>query len=377
MARSRLVMDVDARRKEIYEEAFARKFNGDFYFGYEQPPQTLEDFQSIVRSSKLVRGMGSFASKYSLPTVMYWTARVASLAGGLGQVQFMADEQRRVPALDSLCDELARCEQKRLETCGGAIVNPIWGLTKKVTRETEIYPEDQVAIVRGGISLLELQQALNAVGQCIPLPAANDGLRFARQVGVQVSDAIALNLPHGLEAQCGSWRDWILGMTVMLADGSIVKSGSQAVKNVAGYDAHKLFVGARGTLGWIVEVILKTFPIDALPKDEVEVCHEKYTLKGPRAPSQIWIQRTRRSDFPKAIAAAGDRVLESDRASSTMWAHVPYEDSLIRFTDDWVLRRDCLEKNVQLQDSTQIALMKKAKEIFDPTNKFNPGEFGF
>jgi hypothetical protein len=372
-----MVMDVAARQKEIYEQAVAGKFNGDFYFGWEKPPKTIEELQENVKAATFIAGPGSFMSEYSLPTPSYWTYRVGSLAGQLGQLQFHGPEDKRLANIEILAGRLAQAEEDRLKSFGERPVVAGVAMRRFMNRKIEIYPEDQVVIAGGRISIYELAKALNANGQCLPAQImGDDDVHFARRLGISLSDAIAMNLPHSLEAQCGNWRDWILGMTVMMADGSIVKSGSQAVKNVAGYDAHKLFVGTRGTLGFVVEVILKTFPKEALPHHEVEVRHEKYRYNGARPPREIWIQRTRRSDFAMALSKAGDRVLEADHASCTMWAHVPYEDELERFPDDWVIRKSCLDKNLRVTDSTQINLMKRTKEIFDPTNKFNPGEFG-
>jgi glycolate oxidase FAD binding subunit len=194
---------------------------------------------------------------------------------------------------------------------------------------------------------------------------------------MSLQSAIALNLPHALEAQCGNWRDWILGMTVMLADGSIVKCGSKVVKNVAGYDVHKMLVGARGTLGLILDVTLKTVPTDSLPKHSIEIRRRSPKMAGPehRMPS-LWIQRTKPSDFERAVEAAGEKTLEIDWASSTLWADVPYEEDLPRYPNDWVVRRGCDEKNFQITDPATVILMKRAKAILDPQNKFNPGAMG-
>lgn len=63
----------------------------------------------------------------------------------------------------------------------------------------------------------------------------------------------------------GAWRDWVLGVQLVLADGMIAKAGSLAVKNVAGYDIHKFLVGTRGTLAVVTEVILRTAPLASLP----------------------------------------------------------------------------------------------------------------
>ena len=371
------MIDVEARRKEIYDQAVLGKFNGDFYFGYEKPPRSIEELSSRVKAANFIPGPMSFMSDYSPSTPSYWTYRVGSIAGVLGQAQFHGPEETRLENIDVLSQQLAESERKREEAFGDRLVDRNAIMRRCLNRRIEIHKEDQIVIVGGRVGVYELQKALNAVDQCLPLPTVGEKLWFAGRIGNSLSDAIAMNLPHGLEAQCGSWRDWILGMTVMLADGTIAKSGSQAVKNVAGYDAHKLFVGARGTLGYILEVILKTFPLSALPPTEIDVRHPRYRFGGVRPPREIWIQRTRRSDFAKAVSCAGERLLEADRASSTLWAHVPYADELERFSDDWVIRKCCFEKNLVLTDRTQIQFMKRAKQVFDPSNKFNPGEFGF
>jgi hypothetical protein len=58
----------------------------------------------------------------------------------------------------------------------------------------------------------------------------------------------------------GTIREHLIGIKVMLADGRIIRSGGKVVKNVAGYDLCKLFVGSRGTLGVIVEATFKVLP---------------------------------------------------------------------------------------------------------------------
>jgi glycolate oxidase FAD binding subunit len=55
-------------------------------------------------------------------------------------------------------------------------------------------------------------------------------------------------------------RDLLIGLTVILADGSIVRGGGKVVKNVAGYDLPKLVIGSFGTLGVVVEATFKLRP---------------------------------------------------------------------------------------------------------------------
>jgi len=59
----------------------------------------------------------------------------------------------------------------------------------------------------------------------------------------------------------GSLRDLIIGITVALPDGALAKSGGKVVKNVAGYDLAKLYTGALGTLGVIVQAIFRLHPL--------------------------------------------------------------------------------------------------------------------
>src|SRR5205814_3658474 len=63
----------------------------------------------------------------------------------------------------------------------------------------------------------------------------------------------------------GTIRDYLIGIKVALADGRIVKSGGKVVKNVAGYDLAKVFIGSRGTLGVMAEA---TFKLRPLPEAE-------------------------------------------------------------------------------------------------------------
>src|ERR1039458_9745856 len=90
-----------------------------------------------------------------------------------------------------------------------------------------------------------------------------------------VGGIIATNDSGALRLRYGSLRDLIIGMTIVLADGTIAKSGGKVVKNVAGYDLHKLMTGAFGTLGIITEVTFRLHPIPQHP--------QTFTVSAPQA----------------------------------------------------------------------------------------------
>ena len=253
----------------------------------------------------------------------------------------------------------------------------------------EFEPKDQVIKVQSGMLVHEtidfegedenipaIQDVLAEQGQCLPIWMKDrTAWSFTTSGGTdEIGTQIGLNLPHFLSAQCGSWRDWILGMTVVLADGTIARIGSKAVKNVAGYDLQKLMVGERGSLGIIADVTLRTFPKSALPTPSLEYgpCYRE----AKRGPAR-WVQRVRRADLSEALAHCWEHLYVADNESATLWCSIERTDELPRYPGDWVIRSGCGEKNVQITDPTQIRLMKRAKQIFDPTNKLNPGEWGF
>ena len=121
---------------------------------------------------------------------------------------------------------------------------------------TTLSLENLYVIVEAGISLAELQSNLAEKGMWTPIASPWES---EATVGGVVSAAI--NCPF--QMRYGSIRDQVLGMNVILPDGRRLRLGRPVIKNVAGYDMTKLFVGAHGTLGLITKVILK---LTALPR---------------------------------------------------------------------------------------------------------------
>ncbi|MCB8932462.1 MAG: FAD-binding oxidoreductase [Fimbriimonadaceae bacterium] len=222
-------------------------------------------------------------------------------------------------------------------------------------------PNDQVVVVRPGTPIEDLQDELRTQGQCLPMPAGDEVGPLPAGLPGTVGGLVAMNLPHALQGPCGGVRDWVLGLTVVRPDGTIAKCGSHVVKNVAGYDVQKLMIGARGTLGVIAEVVLRTFPLRALPAPAL-------TGEGAIALEHAWIQRTLRADFAGLCHAARDVPHRADEASSTLWAG----SALPRFAEDWVLAPG----REPLPEGPMREWMRRAKSIFDPDARLNPGAMG-
>jgi glycolate oxidase FAD binding subunit len=113
---------------------------------------------------------------------------------------------------------------------------------------------DLTVTVRAGTTFTELQTYLAQHGQKIALdPAWPDE--------ATIGGIIAANESGPKRLGYGSARDNVIGLRIVYPDGTIIRSGGKVVKNVAGYDMNKLFIGSMGTLGVLTEVTLKLRPI--------------------------------------------------------------------------------------------------------------------
>jgi glycolate oxidase FAD binding subunit len=126
--------------------------------------------------------------------------------------------------------------------------------TERLREIVEYEPADLTVTLQAGMPLRELQARLRAEGQMLALdPAAADR--------ATISGLIAANASGPLRLLYGTARDLVIGTRVVNADGVVSKAGGRVVKNVAGYDLNKLYVGSLGTVGVIVELSFKLHPL--------------------------------------------------------------------------------------------------------------------
>ncbi len=122
-------------------------------------------------------------------------------------------------------------------------------------RLVDYQPADMTATAEAGVTLASLQEKLAPAGEFLPLETALPG---RSTIGGILSVGAGGPLAHAY----GLPREWLIGISVLSAQGVATKSGGKVVKNVTGYDLNKLYTGSLGTLGVIVEATFKLSPID-------------------------------------------------------------------------------------------------------------------
>jgi D-lactate dehydrogenase (cytochrome) len=125
--------------------------------------------------------------------------------------------------------------------------------TQSLAGIVDYAPEDLYVTVGAGTRLEQLQAELSKDAMWVPLISP---WREATVGGI-----VASNFNAPLRMRYGSVRDLVLAVTAILPDGRIIRAGRPVVKNVAGYDLTKLFVGSYGTLGLIGAVTFKVTPL--------------------------------------------------------------------------------------------------------------------
>ncbi len=246
-------------------------------------------------------------------------------------------------------------------------------------------PADMIVRVLCGTGVAELHQELRTAGQRTALP----------ERGGTVGGALAVGEDDLSSPGLGTVRAALLQCTTISADGQLVTGGGPTVKNVSGYDLPKLMVGSLGTLGPLIEVLLRTVPE---PPAMGWWCAEDADTMGLRKalyrPTALCTNGTTTWVHLRGHAvdvAAQERLLSAFGAFSEVpsgpllppwrWATPRSE------VDRWVTGRvgdgvACLltgrlwrtVRQPELPTDPNVsALHDRMRTLFDPTGRFNPG----
>lgn len=125
--------------------------------------------------------------------------------------------------------------------------------TERLRRVVDHATADMTVTVEAGVTLADLASSLGTAGQWLPVDPPVPSR-------TTIGGMVAANLSGPLRQSQGAIRDLVLGLRFVRADGTLITSGGRVVKNVAGYDLHRTFVGSLGTLGVIAEATFKVRP---------------------------------------------------------------------------------------------------------------------
>jgi len=135
-----------------------------------------------------------------------------------------------------------------IPTHGGIIIH-----TSRMNKILNVDKDNLMCTVQPGVVIDKLQQEVESYGLFYPPDPAN--LKVST-----VGGSIALSSSGPRCFKYGGTKEYVLGLEIVLADGSIMKTGGNTVKNVTGYNLTQLFVGSEGTLGIITEATLRLIP---------------------------------------------------------------------------------------------------------------------
>ena len=194
-------------------------------------------------------------------------------------------------------------------------------------RIVEHEPGDLTCVVEAGLRLSALNEELGTRGQRLSLDPPGDPT-----LGECLLDDLSGPLAH----RFGTMRDLVLGVTVVLTDGTRASSGGKVVKNVAGYDLAKLYCGSRGRFGTVDRLALRLHPLPAATRSVETEADWPRLHRTQLAPSAVDLARGRmfvlfegseRAVAEQARARGGEpadpwaelRALQASLAGRTRW----------------------------------------------------------
>jgi glycolate oxidase FAD binding subunit len=216
---------------------------------------------------------------------------------------------------------------------------------------------DMTVTVKAGTPFQELQDYLAQYNQKISLDPA-------WPENATIGGVIAANDSGPKRLGYGSARDVVIGLRIAYPDGTVIRSGGKVVKNVAGYDMNKLFIGSMGTLGVLTEVTLKLRP---LPKYESLVLLS-FPMGQAEEIRNFAVQLLDSMMEPVSLELLNPTLSEKLTGKRTYTLAISFEDvqSSVHYQEEFVEKLAPAHADVQILDS------QKASEFWDRFYKVGP-----
>jgi len=251
--------------------------------------------------------------------------------------------------------------------------------------------DDLYVTVGAGTTLAEIQAFLAPEQKQVPLATPWSG--------ATIGGLIATNVNAPLRMRYGSIRDLVLCATVVLADGRVLRVGRPVIKNVAGFDLVKVFVGAHGTLGLITDVTLKLvvqprtqrtllIPVAdyrhglawarkllplAMVASALLLCKDCAIPGDSQSPTSPYMLVYSAEGVAEDVQAELDQVRKVLRTMGTMEAHEPIEVEGLSGTEIWAAL--LAGSTGKLQVRAGVAAKDVATYINDQADVLNEGAF--
>jgi D-lactate dehydrogenase (cytochrome) len=181
----------------------------------------------------------------------------------------------------------------------------------KMDRVIELHEDDMDVVVQPAVSWMALNEQIRHTGLFLPVDPGPSA-KIGGMVGTSCSGTNAVRY--------GTMKDWVINLTVVLADGSIIKTRRRPRKTSAGYNLTNLFVGSEGTLGMVTEITLRLAVIPA----ETSVATVAFPSIRNAAEAAVKIMRT---GIPIAAMELMDeeqmRVINRTQATRKIWKEAP------------------------------------------------------
>jgi len=283
-----------------------------------------------------------------LPDLFYSDRALSLLAQIVGEANLSPQDEAVIvsPASAEEISEILRLASREgwkvLPAGGGTWLKSMANLIVNTSRLNQIIehePADLIAVAQAGVRLTDFNAKLAENGQWLPLDPPDDGR-------ATIGGVVATGLGGAQQFGYGRPRGSVIGMKVVLADGSLIKAGGRVVKNVAGYDLCKLFTGSFGSLGIITEVNFKLRP---RPAREATVIATG-TVEDLRTGARMILDKRL---FPVAVEIVSSAV--ANRLGFT----VDSDMLLVRFAGN--------QKGVAFQIEQACVLLKNAEVVTNDT----------